>query len=154
MLLDIVFQYRTLLGKCDLGCGLDWDEIEQMTAIEDAFAPTSDDRRMNVGRRFRRESTKLSAVMRGDQINDRVELVEIGLGGMVARNAPFIARGEQIELVIEEGDKSFRFSAIGVWLKDDGDDYKVGLQIVGMPVCLNRAAISEHELDIVDKIAA
>ena len=47
MLVDIVFQYRTLLGKCDLGCGLDWDEIEQMTGIEEAFAPTSDDRRMN-----------------------------------------------------------------------------------------------------------
>jgi hypothetical protein len=154
MLLEVVFQYRTLLGKCDLGCGLDWDEIEQMTAIEEAVAPTADDRRMKVGRRFRRESTKLSAVMRGDQINDRVEIVELGLGGLVARNAPFIARGEQIELVIEDGEKSFRFAAIGVWLKDDGDDYKVGLQIVGMPVCLNRAAISEHELDIVDKIAA
>ena len=154
MLVDIVFQYRTLLGKCDLGCGLDWDEIEHMTRIEEAFAPTSDDRRMKVGRRFRRESTKISAVMRGDQINDRVEIVELGLGGLVVRNAPFIARGEQIELVIEAGEQSFRFRAIGVWLKDDGDDYRVGLQLVGMPVLLNRAAISQHEADIVDKIAA
>ena len=104
MLVDLVFKYRTLLGKCDLGCGLDWNEIEQMTSIEEAFAPTADDRRMNSGRRFRRETTKLSAVMRGD--------------------------------------------------KDDGDDYKLGLQLVGMPVRLNRAAISEHAADIVDKIAA
>jgi len=154
MLVDLVFKYRTLLGKCDLGCGLDWNEIEQMTSIEEAFAPTADDRRMNSGRRFRRETTKLSAVMRGDRINDRVEITEIGLGGLVARNAPFVARGEQVELVIELGDQSFRFRAIGVWLKDDGDDYKLGLQLVGMPVRLNRAAISEHAADIVDKIAA
>ena len=125
-----------------------------MTGIEEAFAPTADDRRMNAGRRFRRESTLLSAVMRGDRINDRVEIIELGLGGLVARNAPFVARGEQIELVIECGEKSFRFTAIGVWLKDDGDDYRIGLQLVGMPVCLNRAAISEHEADIVDRIAA
>jgi len=154
MLLDLVFQYRTLLGKCDLGCGLDWAEIEQMTGIEEAFAPTADDRRMSTGRKFRREATKLSAVMRGDRINDRVEITEMGLGGLIARNAPFVARGEQVELVIEVGDKSFRFRAIGVWLKDDGDDYKLGLQLVGMPVCLHRAAISEHAADIVDKIAA
>ena len=154
MLVDLVFQYRTLLGKCALGCGLDWDEIEAMTTIEEGFAPTADDRRMKTGRRFRRESAKLSAVMRGDRINDRVEVCELGLGGLVVRSAPFVARGEQVELVIEAGDRSFRFTAVGVWLKDDGDDYKVGLQLVGMPVCLNRVVISQHEADIVDKIAA
>ena len=30
MLVEIVFQYRALLGKSELGCGLDWDEIEQL----------------------------------------------------------------------------------------------------------------------------
>jgi hypothetical protein len=154
MLVDIVFQYRTLLGKCDLGAGLDWDEIDTMSGIEDAFAPASDDRRMKTGRRFRREATKTQALMRGDRIHDRVEIIEMGLGGLVVRNAPFVARGEQIELVIEQGDTSYRFRAVGVWLKDDGDDYKVGLQLIGMPVRLNRVAISDHATDIVDKIAA
>lgn len=155
MLVDLVFQYRTLLGKCDLGCGLDWDEIEAMAGLEAAFAPGTDDVRTSKGgRRFRREKTTVTAVMRGDQINDRVEIVELGLGGLVARNAPFIARGEHVELVIESGDSSYRFHAIGVWLKDDGDDYRVGLQLIGMPVRLRRAAISEHVADIVDKVAA
>ena len=40
MLVEVVFQYRTLLGKCELGVGLDWDEIDQVTAIEHAFRPT------------------------------------------------------------------------------------------------------------------
>jgi len=48
----LCFSYRTLMGKCDLGVGLDWDEIEQVTAIESAFEPSSDDRRMKAGRRF------------------------------------------------------------------------------------------------------
>lgn len=153
-MVEIVFQYRILIGKCELGVGLEWDEIEQVTAIESTFAPTQDDLRMKSGRRFRRESTKLSALVRGDRIHDRVELVEIGPGGFVIRNAPFIARGEVIELSIELGEKSYRFTARGVWMKDDGDDYRVGLAAEGMPVCLHKTQISAHRADVVDEIAA
>src|ERR1041384_768053 len=153
MLVEVVFQYRTLMGKCDLGVGLDWDEIEQITAIESAFEPTSDDRRMKTGRRFRREPTKVSAILRGDRINDRVEVVEIGPGGFVVRNAPFVAQGEQVELVMQAGEKSYRFRAQGVWMKDDGDDYKLGLELIGMPVCLHPLALSRRDNDLVDRIA-
>src|ERR1051326_2462692 len=154
MLVEVVFQYRTLMGKCELGVGLDWDEIEQVTAIESAFEPTSDDRRMKAGRRFRREPVKLSAILRGDRINDQVDVVEIGPGGFVVRNAPFVASGEHVEIVITDGDNSYRFGAEGVWLKDDGDDYRVGLALVGMPVCLHTVAVSRHEADLVDRIGA
>ena len=96
----------------------------------------------------------MTGLMRGDRINDRVDIVELGLGGMVVRNAPYIAKGEHVEIVIETGELSYRFRAEGVWLKDDGDDYKVGLELVGMPVCLHKVAISAHTADVVDKIAA
>ncbi len=154
MLVEVVFQYRTLLGKCEMGVGLDWDEIDQVTSIEHAFRPSSDDRRMKSGRRFRRDAIKLDGLVRGDRINDRVEITEMGPGGLVCRGAPFIARGEQVEIVIDIGDDSYRFRALGVWLRDDGDDYKVGLQFVGMPVCVRNAHISAHEVDVVDKISA
>jgi hypothetical protein len=171
MVLEVVFQYRTLIGKCDLGVGLDWDEIEQMAAIESAFerrscedqddgrerealAPTADDRRMKIGRRFRRETTELTAVLRGARINDRVEVVEIGPGGVVVRHAPFVAHGEHVEIVMEDGDNSYRFRAQGVWMRDDGDDYRVGLELIGMPVCLHNVAVSRREGDVVDRIAA
>lgn len=154
MLVEIVFQYRTLIGKCDLGVGLEWDEIEQISAIEGAFAPSEDDQRMKSGRKFRREAIKLDVIMRGDRIHDRVELVEVGPGGFVVRHAPFVARGEQVEIQVEDGDKSYRFRAQGVWMKDDGDDYKVGLALIGMPVCLNKVAVSHHEADAIDEIAA
>ena len=154
MLVEVIFQYRTLVGKCELGCGLDWDEIEQVTAIESKFAPSADDKRTKTGRKFRRETIKAQALLRGDRINDRVDLIELGPGGLVVRNAPYVAKGEQIEIVIEEGDCSYRFRAEGVWLKDDGDDYKVGLRLVGMPVMLHKVAISAHQPDVVDKLAA
>jgi len=154
MLLEVVFQYRTLLGKCALGAGLDWDEIEQVAAIESAFAPSEDDQRMKSGRKFRREAIKLSVLMRGDRINDRVDVTEVGPGGLVIRNAPFVARGEQVEIQIDDGDSSYRFRAQGVWLKDDGDDYKVGLALIGMPVCLHKTVVSKHETDVIDTIAA
>jgi hypothetical protein len=134
--------------------GLDWDEIEQVTAIESAFEPSSDDRRMKAGRRFRREPVKITALLRGDRINDRVDVVEIGPGGMVVRNAPFVAHGEHVEIVMEDGERSYRFSAEGVWLKDDGEDYRVGLALIGVPVCLHTVAVSRHEVDLVDRIGA
>jgi hypothetical protein len=153
MLVEIVFQYRALLGKSELGCGLDWDEIDQVTQIEHAFRPTADDRRMRSGRKFRRDAIRLEGLVRGDRINDRVEITEMGPGGLVCRQAPFIARGEQVEIVIEDGDYCYRFRAQGKWLRDDGDDYKVGLAFVGMPVCVRSAHISAHTSDVVDKIA-
>jgi hypothetical protein len=153
MLVEVVFQYRSLIGKCELGVGLEWDEIEQVTAIESAFEPTADDRRMKHGRRFRREQVKLSALLRGDRINDRVDMIEFGPAGAVIRNAPYVARGELVELVIENGDHSYRFRAKGVWLKDDADDYRVGLELIGMPVCLHKVSHGKHE-DVVDRISA
>jgi hypothetical protein len=179
VLLEDVFRYRTLLGKCELGFGLEWEEIEEISSLERAFAP----RETRRGRKFRRAQVELIGILRGDKINDRVAVVELGPGGLVCRRAPFVARGEQVEIVIdrpgfagsrstaegqcgglidrpgfagegqiEEGERSYRFSAQGVWLKDDGDDYRIGLALVGMPVCLTRHAISRHEADLVDRI--
>jgi hypothetical protein len=153
-MLETVFQYRTLIGKCELGVGLEWEEIEEVTNIESMFEATSQDRRHR--RRFRRETVRMTAMMRGDRINDRIDIVELGLGGMVVRNAPYVAKGELVEIVIDVGDdQSYRFRAQGVWLKDDGDDYKVGLMLIGMPVRLHKVAISARSSsDLIDKIAA
>ncbi len=153
-MLENVFQYRTLIGKCELGVGLEWEEIELVTVLESRFAAAPRDKQKHVGRKFLRQAVRMGGVMRGDRIHDRIDIVELGLGGMVVRNAPYIARGELIELVIDIGELSYRFRAKGVWLKDDGDDYKVGLAFVGMPVCLHKVAVSAHHADVVDQIAA
>jgi hypothetical protein len=149
MLLETIHRYRTLVGKCELGMGLDWDEITEVSNIEASFVPGGRD-----GRKYRREPVELHALLRGDRINDRVAVVELGPGGVVCRNAPFVARGEHVEVVIDDGDRSYRFSAVGVWLRDDGDDFKIGLRLVGMPVCLHTVRVAAHETDVVDHIPA
>jgi len=152
VLIDAVFQYRTLIGKSDLGCGLNWDEIDRVGDLEARFAP--EENHNHTTRRFRREATSVEALIRGNRINDRVEIIELGPGGMICRNAPYIAKDEQVEVVVDVGDSSYRFRAIGKWLRDDGEDYKVGLAFVGMPVCLHKAQVSTHQLDLIDQIAA
>ena len=149
MVLETVFQYRSLVGKCELGVGLGWDEIEELAQIEHAFAP----RDQRNSRRFRRETVSFEARVRGDRIHDPVNVTEIGLGGAVITGAPFIARGEVVELVLDLDDASYRFTARGVWLRDAGEDYRVGLQFIGMPVRLHRVAVSKHHHDVIDKIA-
>jgi len=152
-MLDLVFEYRRLIGKCELGMGLDLDEIEQLTGLEQrllADAEFDDDGRPSV---VPRAMVSLPAIVRGDQINDRVELIELGPGGMVCRNAPFIARGERIDVVVELADRSYHFSGVGAWLCDDGDDYKVSIVFVGIPVCVHHVQVSPHEPDVIDEIA-
>ena len=149
MYLEAVFRYRTLMGKCELGLGLDWDEIDQVAIIEQAFAPVE-----RTHRKFRREGVRLEAILRGDQLNDNVHVIEIGPGGLVLSEAPYVARGEQVELVFEDGDRMLRFRAEGVWIRDEAEDYTIGLRFVGMPVCVRKTAISAHEADLVDKITA
>ena len=108
---------------------------------------------MKVGRRFRREQVRQSVILRGEQIHDRVELIELGPGGLVVREAPFVARGGCAEVQIEVGELSYRFSAYVVWMREDGDDFRIGLAFVGMPVRLHRATISAHTPDVIDEIA-
>jgi len=153
-MLEDVFHYRTLIGKCELGVGLEWEEIEHVTTLESRFEAPVNETPKHISRKFRREPVRMTGMMRGDRIHDRVDIIELGLGGMVVRNAPYIARGETIELVIDIDELSYRFRAQGVWLKDDGDDYKVGLAFIGMPVCLHKVAVSAHQQDVVDQIAA
>lgn len=147
MLLETVFTYRTLIGKCDLGCGLELPEVEQVHDIEDAFTSRRGD-----GRRFKRHAIKMTAIVRGDQINDRVSVVELGPGGLICVGSPFITRGEQVEIAIDHDEDSYRFRAKGVWLREVGDDFRIGLQFLGMPVKLHKVQIREHTQDVIDKI--
>jgi len=149
--LETIFEYRALLAKCERGDGLDVNEIGRLMEIEADYAPRAEGPR---GRKFRREVVEIDGVLRGDRINDAIEICEIGPGGIVCRKAPYIARGEQVEIVVDTGDRIYRFRAQGVWLRDDGEDYKVGLALLGEPLILRTSKLRNHEADIVDKIVA
>jgi hypothetical protein len=147
--LDLVFQYRTLVGKCEAGRGLDFDEIDEITTIEAAFAPTDDDLRAREGRRFRRESVDIEAVLKGGPLNDKVKITELSPGGLVCRAAPYADEGQTLEVVIEDSARSlsYRFKARVQWLRDDiNDDFQLGLELIGTPVLVHHGSAREESI--------
>ncbi len=135
--LDLVFQYRTLVGKCESGVGLEFEEIDELTRIEASFA--SNEPRLD-GRRWKRLPVDLSAMLRGGDLNDKVLVSELAPGGLVVRQAPYIDEGMQIEVVIDDpdADLSYRFKARVQWLREDlQDDFALGLELIGMPVLIH-----------------
>jgi hypothetical protein len=148
--LDVVFQYRRLVGKCDTGRGLEIDEIDEMTAIEARFVPGDDDLRAHEGRRFGRERVDFQALLKGGPLNDQVRVTEMSPGGLVCRAAPYAEEGQTLEVVIDDADRSlsYRFKATVQWLKDDvGDDFQLGLALVGTPVLVHYGPSREEALE-------
>jgi len=150
--LDLVYQYRKLLGKCESGLGLDVDEMIEMTALEAAFVAEARDER-----RHRRDRVDFTCRLRGvEGLNDRVRVAELGPGGLVCRQTPFVEEGRVIEVVIDdpEVDLSYRFTCRVAWLREDvGDDFALGLSFLGAPLLVHHGR-SEHVEDAVDRIAA
>ncbi len=147
--LDLVYQYRVLLGKCSTGAGLTLDEIDTLTGLEAAFVAEASDLRGPDGRRFRRERVELSAVLRGGKLHDAVTVTEIAPGGLVCRSAPWAETGDSVELVIEDEGQSlsYRFKARVLWLREEheGDDYVMGLELVGIPLLVRYGTPMTHD---------
>ncbi|MEZ4359036.1 MAG: PilZ domain-containing protein [Kofleriaceae bacterium] len=127
-LLDLVFRYRTLMGKCELSMGLSFDEIDELGELEALFQ--SDDGR----RRFRRSPMAMSALIRSSKYNDHVKVTQLSAGGLECRGAPYVEEGTLVELILDVDDHSFRFSGRAVWMRDDGADYRVAFAFEGTPV--------------------
>jgi hypothetical protein len=148
--LDLVYQYRKLLGKCESGLGLDVDEIIEMTALEAAFAAEQAD-----VRKFRRDRVEATCRLRGAPgLNDRVRLTEIGPGGLVCRQAPYVEEGTAVEVVIDDAEveHSYRFFARVTWMREDvGDDFAIGLELFGAPLLVHYGP-TDHQEDAVDRI--
>ncbi len=144
-MLDLVYQYRVLLGKCSSGAGLTMDEIERLTNLEATFVAGEDDRRAAEGRRFRRERVALRAVVRGGggDLHDSVTIAELTLGGLVCTGAPYAEAGTPIDIVIDDpvGHRSYRFKGRVQWVGDDADDdYRLGIELTGTPVMIRYSA--------------
>jgi hypothetical protein len=152
--LELVYQYRKLAGKCEAGLGLDVDEILELTALEAAMAPAPADRGGDP--RSGRARADFSCRLRGAHgLNDRVRVTELGPGGLVCRQTPYVEEGATVEVVVDVPDRdvSYRFYAKVAWLREDvGDDFALGLDLVGAPLLLHHGR-TEHVEDAVDRIA-
>jgi hypothetical protein len=151
--LDLVYQYRKLLGKCEAGLGLDVEEMISLTALEAGLAPTPSARPDE--RKFRRDRVETWCRLRGAPgLNDRVRVSEIGPGGLVCRQAPYVDEGTVVEIVIDDAELSlsYRFYGRVTWLREDiGDDFAVGLEFVGVPLLVHYGPV-DHREDAVDRI--
>jgi hypothetical protein len=131
-LLDLVFRYRTLLGKCELAIGLSFDEIDEMCELEALFAPA--ERGWAPHRRFRRSPVAMPGLIRSEKYNDHVKISQLGAGGLECRGAPYVDEGAHVELVIDVGETSYRFGARALRVREDGTDYRVAFAFEGIPV--------------------
>lgn len=142
-MLELVHDYRVLLGKCTAGVGLGVEEIDRMTRLEALFAAGEDDRRASDGRRFRREQVSFAAVLRGGELHDAVTIADLTLGGLSCAGAPYVEVGAMVDLAITDADahRCYRFKGCVRWVGDDeDDDYRLGIELVGAPVLLRYAA--------------
>jgi hypothetical protein len=154
-IVDLVYHYRTLQGRCELGVGLEIEEIAALTELEAELVLDPRDQAAADGRKTRREPVVLNALLRGPGLNDRVAVHDFGPGGLAASGVPFADEGDTIEVVIDAGDVSYRFKARVEWVRDDGDDYEVGMSFVGLPVRLHYGPASEPLPEsALDRIAA
>lgn len=155
--LEHIYQYRLLVGKSAAGAGLTIDEIDRLVDLEARFAAPEDDLRARDGRRFSRRPVDLTGVLRGGKLNDSVTVSELAPGGVVCRSAPYAEPGDAVELVIEDEDacRSYRFKARVLWLREEheGDDFVIGLELVGTPVMIHYGSKQAQE-PIVTRIAA
>jgi len=132
--LELVYQYRHLLGKCEAGTGLSMEEIDALQTIESVFA------------KYGHPKVDLAAELRGNRLADDVRIVDLRSHCMVVRGAPYAEKGQTVEIVVRDHELSlsYRFKAVVAWLRDDAnDDFYLGLELVGTPVLVRHHQSSD-----------
>lgn len=138
--LELVYQYRYLIGKCESGRGLEVEEIEQLIDLEALFGVrdrTGDSDLWECRRQYNRERVALAATLRAEKLGDAVTVIDLGPGGLVCTDAPYVEVGTTLEIVFEDLEvrQSYRFRAVVAWRRDqDEEDYVIGLELVGTPL--------------------
>ena len=138
--LNLVFQYRRLLGACEAGAGVSFDDIELIGAVEALFtvpAPASRTLRWRDRPLLGTQPANLSALLRGKKVNDEVEVIALGPEGLICTRAPYMDEGETFEIVFEDHQQglSYRFHGKVIWAEETEDgELEVELAFTGTPV--------------------
>lgn len=136
--LEKVYRYRQLAGKCELGTGLELDEIMEITAIEAAFATTAGCGEWSDEREFVRAPADLAGRLSSRRYDDPVRITDLGPGGMEICDAPYLERGDAVQIAVSQESGCFRFAAEVAWVREEGATSKVGLKLCGVPVLLRK----------------
>jgi hypothetical protein len=141
---ELLYEYRHLVGKCSTGEGLDMDEIQVLHTIEGVFGHES---ASVVGG----ECSALITTLRGDggKLCDEVQLFSVLLDQLILKGCPWVEAGSIIEVVIEDTELglSYRFKGRVAWTRDDGEaTLTMGLDLVGVPLLMRRGPRSQHQV--------
>ena len=132
--LELLYEYRHLMGKCRSGAGLDMEEIQAVDAIEALFAD-------DAGTSGNGEPRGLTTVVRRGGLCDEVRLESILLDRLVVAGCPHVEASAPIEVMIDDPELllSYRFRGTVAWTRDDGKGrLAVGIELVGTPVLVRR----------------
>ncbi len=161
--LELIYQYRQLIGKCEAGVGLSFDEIDALSAIEALFERRDEANRSSelwsCRRRFLREDVYLDGWVRATRLDDRVTVANLAPGGAVITSAPTVPRGELVELKMDdrELELSYRFKARASWVRSEADgSFSIGLRFEGTPLLIHYGPRrrADTAVDDVGKVAA
>lgn len=133
--LELVYEYRHLMGKCRAGAGLSMDEIEAVEAIEGLFAVGATP--------FEQRAGGMSATLRGGpkKLWDKVELLSAELDRIAVRMTACLEPGGLVELLVEDEELrlSYRFRSRVVAVDEEPDGtWKVSIELFGLPLLLRR----------------
>ncbi|HET6612934.1 MAG TPA: hypothetical protein VFG83_13130 [Kofleriaceae bacterium] len=138
VVLEMVYRYRQLCGRCEAGLGLDMDEVMEITAIESRFSCTAGGE-WSDQRQFSRTPVTLSGRLSSRRFNDPIQVTDLGPGGMVIADAPYLERGDTVEIAVGQKAGCFRFVAEVAWIREDGPSTRTGLSLRGIPLLLRQA---------------
>ena len=134
--LELVYQYRQYLAKCESGEGLEMEEIHTVSMLESLFEQDAS------------QSVQLDASLRHGESRGMVKIVNLGPAGMACRNAPNVSVGGTVEVAIEDEELglSYRFKGVVVWRRDDVNGWHaLGLEFVGAPLLVRRGRSGDSE---------
>lgn len=143
-LLEEVYRYRAIRGRCEAGSEVTMEEIQELEAVERELTQTT---------------IEMPALLRTRRFCDPIRVVGIGPTGFVLAGSPWVEVDDIVEIAVDTDDASYRFKGRVTWLAEDPHgDLDVSLAFVGVPLLLRRGPRSTNPhrplTDTLDQIAA
>lgn len=135
--LELAYEYRHLMGKCQSAHGLSMEEALTLDGIAALFASDAgaDAHKENA------ESLSATLRVRGGRISDQVRLARVRLDQLELEGCAWLDPDTAVELVIEDSELrlSYRFKARVAWAREQKNGTtSLGIELLGAPVLVRR----------------
>lgn len=138
--LELVYQYRQLLAKCEGEAGLNLDEIELFSTLEQLIDSS--------------QPRPMAGELRTARFADLVSIAVLGREGLILTGCDHVESGQLVELRFDDEELalSYRFAARVDWIRERDDaTCDVGLRWQGAPLLVRKNRLSSlADLDITE----